>query len=190
MSARVSDYDFDLPEELIAQRPLPRREDARMMVIDRAQETIAHRRFAELPEFVRPGDLLVLNDTRVLAARRFSDDGAIEFLFLEAVGEQSWRCLVKPGRKMRIGATVTVDGVIGRVEKIYDDGERLVRFERAFDPIESGQIPLPPYLDAPRTRRIRPVTRQFSRRVRVRWRRRRPGCISRRSCSRSCRTLS
>ncbi len=146
MSARVSDYNFDLPEELIAQRPLPQRADARMMVIDRVQETIAHRRFAELPEFVRPGDLLVLNNTRVLAARRFSDDGAIEFLFLEAVEERSWRCLVKPGRKMRVGATVTVDGVSGRVEEIYDDGDRLVRFDRALDPYRGGQIPLPPYL--------------------------------------------
>lgn len=146
MSTRLSDYDFDLPADLIAQRPLPRRADARMMVIDRAQETIAHRRFAELPEFVRPGDLLVLNDTRVLAARRFSDDGAIEFLFLEAVDEMGWRCLVKPGRKMRVGATVVVDGISGRVEKIYEEGERLVRFERALDPFRGGQIPLPPYL--------------------------------------------
>lgn len=146
MSARLSDYDFDLPADLIAQRPLPRREDARMMVVDRALETIAHRRFAELPGFVRPGDLLVLNDTRVLAARRFSDDGAIEFLFLEAVEEKSWRCLVKPGRKMRVGATVTVDRISGRVEKIYEEGERLVRFERVLDPFRDGQIPLPPYL--------------------------------------------
>lgn len=146
MSARLSDYDFNLPADLIAQRPLPRREDARMMVIDRAQERIAHRRFADLPEFVRPGDLLILNDTRVLAARRFSDDGAIEFLFLEAVDERSWRCLVKPGRKMRVGAAVRVDEVGGRVEKIYEEGERLVRFERAIDPFRGGQIPLPPYL--------------------------------------------
>ncbi len=146
MGERLSDYDFDLPEELIASRPLPRREDARMMVIDRASETIAHRRFAELPEFVRPGDLLVLNDTRVLPARRFSDDGAIEFLFLEAIDAQSWRCLVKPGRKMRVGDATVVDGVTGRVEKIFEEGERLVRFERALDPYAGGEIPLPPYL--------------------------------------------
>ena len=147
MSALLRDYDYDLPEELIAQRPLPRREDARMMVLDRAQQTISHRRFRELPEFVRPKDLLVLNDTRVLAARRFSDDGAIEFLFLEQIDARSWKCLVKPGRKMRVGATVTLDGAQGRVEKIYDDGgERLVRFERAIDPYSAGRIPLPPYL--------------------------------------------
>jgi S-adenosylmethionine:tRNA ribosyltransferase-isomerase len=146
MSGRVDDYDFPLPANLIAQRPLPRREDARMMVLDRAQGTIAHRRFADLPEFVRRGDLLVLNDTRVLPARRFSDDGAIEFLFLENVAARSWLCLVKPGRKMRLGETVMLDGATGRVEKILTDGERVVRFDRAVDPYRAGEIPLPPYL--------------------------------------------
>ncbi len=147
MSLLLRDYDFDLPEELVAQRPLPRREDARMMLLDRARGTIAHRRFADLPEFVRPNDLLVLNDTRVLAARRVSDDGAIEFLFLEEIDPQRWRCLVKPGRKMRLGAAVVLEGIAGRVEKIYAEGERLVRFERAIDPFRGGQIPLPPYLN-------------------------------------------
>src|SRR5262245_38360244 len=99
MSGRVSEYDYALPKELIAQRPLPRREASRMMVLDRATETIAHRRFVDLPEFVRQDDLLVLNDARVLPARRFSDDGAIEFLFLGQVDEQTWACLVRPGRK-------------------------------------------------------------------------------------------
>jgi S-adenosylmethionine:tRNA ribosyltransferase-isomerase len=147
MSGRVDEYDFVLPEELIAQRPLPRREDARMMVLERARGTIAHRQFRELGEFVRPGDLLVLNDTRVLPARRFSDDGAIEFLFLEQVDAQAWKCLVKPGRKMRLGATAVLERAAGRVEKIFDEGERLVRFERAIDPYCGGHIPLPPYLN-------------------------------------------
>ena len=76
MSARLSDYDYVLPRELIAQRPLERREDSRMMVLHRAEQKIEHRQFGELKTFLQPGDLLVLNDTRVLAARRFSDDGA------------------------------------------------------------------------------------------------------------------
>lgn len=147
MSGRVDDYDFALPDELIAQRPLPRREDARMMVLDRARATIANRRFAELSEFVRPDDLLVLNDTRVLPARRFSDDGTVEFLFLEQLDSRIWKCLVKPGRKMRLGAATLLDGVAGRVEEICDEGERLVRFDRAIDPYQAGQIPLPPYLN-------------------------------------------
>ena len=84
-----------------------------MMVLDRRAETIAHRRFPILTEFVRPGDLLVLNDTRVLPARRFSDDGLIEFLFLEQIDAQTWKCLVKPGRKMRVGGPGVLDGVSG-----------------------------------------------------------------------------
>jgi len=146
MSGRVADYEYALPEELIAQRPLRRREDARMMVLDHARETIAHRQFLDLPEFVRPGDLLVLNDTKVLPARRFSDDGAIEFLFLEQVNSETWKCLVRPGRKMRLGATVTLDGTTGRVAGILEGGERIVRFESAIDPYRIGEIPLPPYL--------------------------------------------
>jgi S-adenosylmethionine:tRNA ribosyltransferase-isomerase len=149
MSGRVEDYHFDLPDELIAQRPLPRREDARMMVLDRAHGTIQHRHFLELPTFVRQSDLLVLNNTRVLPARRFSDDGTIEFLFLEQLDALRWRCLVKPGKKMRLAATVLLDGAAGQVEKIYDDGDRVVRFDRAIDPYGAGQIPLPPYLDRP-----------------------------------------
>lgn len=147
MSGRVEEYDFTLPDELIAQRPLPRREDARMLVLDRGAGTIDHRRFTDLARFVRPGELLVLNDTRVLPARRFSDDGAIEFLFLDQIDSQTWRCLVKPGRKMRLGASVVLDHVTGRVEKIIEEGERVVRFERTIDPYRVGQIPLPPYLE-------------------------------------------
>src|SRR5213594_2690544 len=100
MSARLSDYDYDLPRELIAQRPLQRREDSRMMVLHRDRQTIDHCQFHELKKFLRSGDLLVLNDTRVLPARRFSDDGVVEFLFLEHLGPKRWKCLVKPGRKM------------------------------------------------------------------------------------------
>jgi S-adenosylmethionine:tRNA ribosyltransferase-isomerase len=100
-----------------------------------------------LPEFVRPGDLLVLNDTRVLAARRYSDDGRIEFLFLEQLGAQTWKCLVKPGRKLRVGASVLLDGVTGCVREICAGGERVVSFEREIDPYRGGEIPLPPYLN-------------------------------------------
>jgi S-adenosylmethionine:tRNA ribosyltransferase-isomerase len=149
MGTSLSDYDYALPLELIARRPLPERQEARMMVLDRARQTIDHRKFVELPQFVRPGDLLVLNDTRVRPARRFSDDGVIEFLFLEQLDPQRWRCLVKPGRKMRIGAMTMLDGVAVRVEKICLEGERVVRLERAIDPSRGGKMPLPPYIDRP-----------------------------------------
>lgn len=120
-----------------------------MLVLDRARETIAHRQFVDLPQFVRPGDLLVLNNTRVQLARRFSDDGAVEFLFLEQLAPQRWRCLVKPGRRMRIGATTTLDGVAATVEKIEAEGERIVRLEEAIDPYQGGKMPLPPYIARP-----------------------------------------
>lgn len=149
MSTRLSDYDYVLPRELIAQRPLERREDSRMMVLDRAGQRIEHRQFGELRAFLQRGDLLVLNDTRVLAARRFSDDGGIEFLFLERLGPACWKCMVTPGRKMRVGATATLDDVCLRVEKITADGERIVRFEKDLDVYAGGSMPLPPYLNRP-----------------------------------------
>ena len=146
MSARLSDYDYVLPRELIAQRPLERRQDSRMMVLHRAEQKIEHRQFGDLKTFLEPGDLLVLNDTRVVAARRFSDNGAVEFLFLERVGAARWKCMVTPGRKMRIGATATIDNVSLRVEEITAEGERIVAFEKDVDVYAGGSMPLPPYV--------------------------------------------
>jgi S-adenosylmethionine:tRNA ribosyltransferase-isomerase len=149
MSARLIDYDYVLPRESIAQRPLERREDSRMMVLHRTGQKIEHRQFRELKTFLQPGDLLVLNDTRVLPARRFSDDGAVEFLFLARLGPMLWKCMVKPGRKMRVGATTTIDNVCLRVEQITAEGERVVAFERDVDVYSAGSIPLPPYINRP-----------------------------------------
>ena len=149
MSARLSDYDYVLPRELIAQRPLERRQDSRMMVLLRAGQKIEHRRFRELKTFLRAGDLLVLNDTRVLAARRFSDNGAVEFLFLERLGPTRWKCMVTPGRKMRVGAKATIDDVSLRVEEITPKGERIVTFDRDVDVYAGGSMPLPPYVSRP-----------------------------------------
>jgi len=147
MSARLSDYDYDLPRELIAQRPLRRREDSQMMVLHRAGQTIEHRQFRELKTFLQPGDLLVLNDTRVLPARRFSDDGVIEFLFLERLDPAHWKCLVNPGRKMRVGATAKIDGITLCVEEITPDGERIVTLDEDIDLYAGGSTPLPPYIE-------------------------------------------
>jgi len=133
MSGALSDYDYDLPRELIAQRPLERRGDSRMMVLDRRAQQTEHRQFRELKRFLQPGDLLVLNDTRVLPARRFSNDGAVEFLFLERLGPKRWKCLVKPGRRMGLGASAKIDDVILQVKEITPD----------------GSVPLPPYIRRP-----------------------------------------
>jgi S-adenosylmethionine:tRNA ribosyltransferase-isomerase len=147
MSTRLSDYDYVLSRELIAQRPLERRQDSRMMVLHRAEQKIEHRQFCELKAFLQEGDLVVLNDTRVLAARRFSDDGGIEFLFLERLGATRWKCMVTPGRKMRVGATATIEGVRLRIEKITADGERIVAFDKDVDVYAGGAMPLPPYVN-------------------------------------------
>jgi len=146
MSARLSDYDYVLPEELVARRPPARREDARMMVLHRREQRIEHRRFTDLGEYLAPADLLVLNNTRVMNARRFSDDGKVEFLFLERLGPARWKCLVKPGRKMRIGATFAINGAHGQVEEICEQGERVISIEREENLFEGGLVPLPPYM--------------------------------------------
>jgi S-adenosylmethionine:tRNA ribosyltransferase-isomerase len=146
MSARLSDYDYDLPRELIAQRPPQRRDDSRMMVLQRDTQTIEHRQFRELKTFLQSGDLLVLNDTQVLPARRFSDDGAVEFLFLERLGPRRWRSLVTPGRKMRVGATAVIEGAALCVEEITPEGERIVVLTENIDLYSGGSMPLPPYI--------------------------------------------
>jgi S-adenosylmethionine:tRNA ribosyltransferase-isomerase len=117
--------------------------------LHRAENRIEHRQFGELKTFLQPGDLVVLNDTRVLAARRFSDDDAVEFLFLERLGPARWKCMVTPGRKMRVGATATIDDVCLRVEKITAAGDRLVKFEKDVDVYAGGSMPLPPYINRP-----------------------------------------
>ncbi len=149
MSQSLRDYDYQLPPELIAQHPLPRREDSRMMVLHRETQRIEHRRFAELSEFLRDGDLLVLNNARVITARRFSDDRTIEFLFLEKLAPRRWRTLVKPGRKMRLNATSRIGGVEMRVVEISADGSRVVEFASDISPEEGGIVPLPPYMRRP-----------------------------------------
>ncbi len=164
MSARLSDYDYDLPRELIAQRPPGRREDSRLMVLRRDTRAIEHRQFRELKELLAPGHLAVLNDTRVLPARRFSTDGTIEFLFLEKLGPARWKCLVKPGRKMRIGAIAMIDNATVRVEEITPEGDRIVSLDDDVDPYAGGSMPLPPYIgresDADDTARYQTVFAQ------------------------------
>jgi S-adenosylmethionine:tRNA ribosyltransferase-isomerase len=146
MSLRLSDYNYRLPEGLIAKRPLLRRDESRMMVLHRDSERIGHAQFRDLKKFLRRDDLLVLNNSSVLPARRFSDDHAIEFLFLEKLGPARWKCLVKPGRKMRAGATAKIDNIQLRVEEIAPEGERIVSLSQDADLYLRGSMPLPPYL--------------------------------------------
>jgi S-adenosylmethionine:tRNA ribosyltransferase-isomerase len=145
LSLRTSDYDYPLPEELIARYPLARREDSRMMVLRRGSGQVEHRLFREFRSFLQPEDLVVLNNTRVIPARVFSDDGRVEMLFLEAVAESLWKCMVKPGKRMRVGHKVLVAGVEGTVREVLESGERLIAFRGEIDLAKVGRLPLPPY---------------------------------------------
>jgi len=147
VSLFTSDYDYPLPEELIARHPTPERDASRMIVLHRDSQRIEHRQFREFPIFIHQGDLVVLNETRVIPARVRSDDGRIGFLFLEAVGENTWKCMVKPGRRMRLGSTVTITGVVGTVREILPEGERIISFAGPIDLEVAGKMPLPPYLE-------------------------------------------
>jgi S-adenosylmethionine:tRNA ribosyltransferase-isomerase len=153
---RLSDFDFELPEQLIAQEPPAERDGARMLVVDRAAGRFENRFFKELPAFLRAGDCLVLNDSRVLPSRLFGTreggSAAIEVFLLEPVSEDArdWRALVRPGRKMLKGSRVCFDDSFSaEVIEHGERGERVVRFSGddvyvALDRL--GHMPLPPYI--------------------------------------------
>ncbi|MCD7786658.1 MAG: tRNA preQ1(34) S-adenosylmethionine ribosyltransferase-isomerase QueA [Oscillospiraceae bacterium] len=151
-----SDFDFELPKELIAQTPLERRDASRLLVLERDSGAMQHRHFYELREFLRPGVGLVLNDSRVLPARligrREPGGGVCELLLLTDRGGDVWECLVRPGKKLRPGARVTFgDGALrAEIEAEVAGGNRLVRFfyEGIFLEVleQLGEMPLPPYI--------------------------------------------
>lgn len=144
---KTSDFDYELPEELIASEPLTNRAASRLMVVDRKAGTISHRKFTDLPEVLGRDCLLVLNDTRVIPARVFSDDRTIELVRTDAPDADHWWCLVKPGRKMKVGRTVTVSGKTGTVLSINEKGERMIRWDEAPDLHEVGELALPHYME-------------------------------------------
>jgi S-adenosylmethionine:tRNA ribosyltransferase-isomerase len=150
----VRDFDFELPGEAIAQRPAPRG-DSRLLVLD-APAASRHRKVRDLGEILRPGDLLVVNDTRVIPARLFArrpgGASAIEILLVERFDEVTWDCLAKPGRRARSGARLEfAPDLEAEVVGERDDGRRRLRFSRPVEPLlESlGHVPLPPYIDRP-----------------------------------------
>ena len=154
---KTSDFDYDLPPELIAQTPIEPRDHSRLMVVRRADGRIDHARFYDLPEYLGPGDLLVFNDSRVIPARLHGasvPSGArIELLLLERLEGGTWRSLVKPGRRMREGAEFEIEGagrtVTGRVVAMNGDGSRDVALSDEAHLAEMGIVPLPPYINEP-----------------------------------------
>jgi len=149
---RVSEFDYDLPAELIAQHPLPRRDDSRMMLVERASGRVSHRSFRDLPAFFAAGDLLVLNDTRVLPARAWGEKAGmkIEFLFVRELDPGLWETLCRPARKLGPADRVRfAPGFEAFVEAAGDEGKRVLRFDRPDVRAELGRIgfaPLPPYI--------------------------------------------
>lgn len=146
-------FDFDLPDNLIAAEPAPRRTDARLLVVDRANGTWTHRRIGDLPEFGRPGDLWLLNDSRVIPARLLDHGAGVEALLLEETSPLHWRCLTNPSRKTkpdtrlafapRDPASPTLPAT---VLKTLPSGERILRFHAEFSLNDYGLMPVPPYI--------------------------------------------
>lgn len=153
---KTCDFYYDLPQELIAQTPMEKRDGSRLMILDRRTGEIGHRRFYDLPSLLCPGDCLIMNDSRVLPARllgrRLPGGGACEVLLLTDRGENVWECLVRPGRKLRAGARMTFgDGSLtAEVVRELADGNRRIRFEYEgifLEVLERlGKMPLPPYI--------------------------------------------
>lgn len=146
MSLFTKDYDYELPPELIASRPLADRAASRMLVVHRETGKIEHRMFADFESYLRPEDLLVLNDTRVIPARVFSDDGRIELLCLDQLSPTLWRCLAKPGKRMKVGRTTTVGGITGTVVEVPENGDRIIEWESPVDLHKFGHLALPHYM--------------------------------------------
>ena len=144
---RTIDFDYHLPEELIADRPLPDRAASRMLVVHRDTGLIEHRHFSDILEYVRPGDLFVMNNTKVIPARYFSNDGGIELVRAGMAGELVWKCMVRPGKKMKVGRTVQVGDSTGTVETIDEEGYRYIRWDKPVDEETYGRLALPHYMN-------------------------------------------
>lgn len=153
---KTDDFDFDLDEDLIAQHPMKNRDESRLMVMNKKSGEISHKRFYDIVDYLEPGDVLVLNDTRVIPARLFGNrpdkDEKIEVLLVKREEDDVWETLVKPGKKMKLGSNITFgDGLLkGEVVDINDEGNRFIKFsyEGIFEEIldELGNMPLPPYI--------------------------------------------
>ena len=152
---KKSDFFFELPEELIAQTPIPERDHSRLLHLDKNSGAVEHRHFYELPDYLRAGDCLVLNDSRVLPARLIgsrSTGGSVELVLLRDLGEGRWECLSRPGRKTKPGTELSFGGgeLTAIVEAVAEGGNRIIqfRYEGIFLEVleRLGKMPLPPYI--------------------------------------------
>ena len=154
---KTSDFWYDLPEELIAQTPLQQRDSSRLLALNRETGEISHRHFYDILDYLKPGDCLVMNDSRVLPARLLGHrptGGAVEVLLLRDLGDKKWECLCKPGRKMQVGSQVIFGNgeLTATVVEVQETGNRVVEFhyEGIFLEVleRLGKMPLPPYIKA------------------------------------------
>lgn len=152
---KTKDFWYDLPEELIAQTPLQQRDSSRLLHLDRVSGEITHKHFYDVIDYLKPGDCLVMNDSRVLPARLLGHrptGGAVEVLLLRDLGEKRWECLCKPGRKMQVGSEVIFGNgeLTAKVVEVREDGNRIVAFQYEgifLEVLERlGKMPLPPYI--------------------------------------------
>lgn len=142
----TTDFDYHLPPELIASQPLSDRAASRMLVVHRDTGLIEHRTFRDLPSYLRADDLLVLNNTRVVPARFFSEDGSREILRVDALGPLLWRCMVRPGKKFRLGHQIQIGDGTGTVQEVCDNGERIIAWDKPVDDDKHGHLALPHYM--------------------------------------------
>ena len=158
MDLRTDDFDYTLPVELIAQEPARRREDSRLMVLDRAARSMRHERFADIGRYLASGDVLVANRSKVIPARlqaRKFTGGAVELLLIRALSANTWVTLARPSRKLRAGMTLSVcrSGLVATLRDRMADGQWLVRFDGPGDVEaqlrQAGTLPLPPYIHNP-----------------------------------------
>lgn len=153
---KLEDFDYDLPEELIAQDPLEKRDNSRLMILDKKTGEIEHKYFYDIKDYLKPGDCLVINNTKVIPARLYGTKeetgAAIEVLLLKRNTADVWECLVRPGKKCKVGTKITFgDGSLkGEIVDIVEDGDRLIKFtyEGIFEEVldRLGEMPLPPYI--------------------------------------------
>ena len=148
---RASDFDYDLPEELIAQTPSERRDQSRLLVLHRATGKIEHSRFSELPAYVGTGDVMIFNDSKVIPARLDTSSPAMEMLLVEEIAPNDWWVMLRPAKRTRIGTVVTLkENISATITDINTEGHRRVTFSGVPNILDVlpqiGQTPLPPYI--------------------------------------------
>ncbi len=154
---KTLELDYHLPERLIAQHSVSPRDSSKLLVFKRDTQSIEHRVFTDILDYLKPGDLLVFNNSKVFRARLFDETGAIEIFLLRPRGGFGWECLGKPGKRLQVGAEVIfADGVVGRVMERFENGRCLISFEKQGQEMisseviafanEFGEIPIPPYV--------------------------------------------